>query len=459
MLTKASIASANEINEVLSYSNKKLSLAPHSILGTIVNTLRGIGDTGSNEELIQRSSQVITVTGSHGEKEDYYVQALARITNNTVKVARNTVRPLCLKIVEDVEKENVLNHQLKIYALGSIVQVEPPKLMNDAALINLISRFSDVPATPVNIGKLSDEERGVLITTGAKTLDDAASQFIGNAVPPWINRAFDDVVDIGRLSIQQTLFYFLFTLGIENNRLDSLTYIVEDPELLLKVTELKAALAGQLARYFYSFEHYLKTSKLVIVSDDVTRNAVNSIAVFGPVYRKWIEEKEGSPEAALGFLLATNKGYASLLNGQELFDNPTRFEESYNNQLLAIKNRQLMEDPGIVKDHVHNAVTSYINSPDSNLTEERHVLHSRLAKVIEESHYYGGDNLSTFVIKVICRTIFEERQGKDIKCFLLNADQILKMNPEMDAKQAVYLAVIKFLAAWVKDQLIISKVQ
>jgi hypothetical protein len=186
--------------------------------------------------------------------------------------------------------------------------------------------------------------------------------------------------------------------------------------------------------------------------------SAQALTVFGPTYRNWIRDNGGSTEAALGFLLECKKGNSNKLDDGPLITNPEKFKNIYNMYLQQVKDKSYLEDLGLVKKWVGNAITNYINQPANEQIIDKAALHGKLAVALD-TNYYGGEQLSTFIIKVICRTLFDEESGESIKTFLLESDELLKQNPTMSGTHAVYLATIKMLAAWAREQMSISFVK
>ncbi len=452
MLTTNTLIKANELNDVIKFANKKLSLVPGSHIGELVSTLKSFNETGSDESIINQSVIPGSTTGTHSEIEDRIVNKLSKIMGNIINAAKNEVNPHCRAIIDLIDlhrKERALE---SIGLLGSIEQVEMPKLFLNEMFIELISPYKDNNIEVIkNIDgfmkplkeDFSLEEIRMLLTTDSAGLDTQANDYINLTLSDLDMYSFDYyTINPADYDIPRAVLLFLVLTGLINEKLDKASAIMANGVNKLAILELRGAMAGKIYRYIEQLDNAIKNGE--IISRDTKSNVLKIYKVNGVNYRKWINENGGSPEAVLGYF-ATNMNIFSTHGDLSLRNEPAKYCDLYTNRINHLKTVDLIDDVATVRKTTRDYMTNLFSQlTDINKTE----YHNRLSTVMD-SEFHHANNLHHYVIKVVSLTL---TNSKDVCNFLLNIDNILSEMDTPNMKYAVYIACIRLIAGWITTQ-------
>jgi hypothetical protein len=260
-------------------------------------------------------------------------------------------------------------------------------------------------------------------------------------------------MDIATIPIAECVVLFLVLTGVQNNKIESASAITESSQLNAILAQLRSALAGRVYRDVLLYEEAIKNGDLIARSDflfDDKRSGVDTsrtLLVYGKNYRDWIQNKGGSPEAALGYL-SRNGGLYSLAGNSDLTLNPDIYKEVYTQKIKQAQSKTIISDISLARQITGKYLSDVIRRmEDANRPE----LQSRLKAALEHE-YNGAVTLIPYVIKVVSRTLTD---GNDVKDLLLLIDSILASQAEPNMDYAVYMASITLVGRWLKDQLAI----
>lgn len=450
------IEQASELYSGTLYGGKVIGPIPNSPLASLVSTLSSFNECGSNEEIEFQSLVPGTANGDHTEVENQYAGKIASVINNIIDIAKNVVTPHAINIIDLIEKnkkDKLLNsHGL----LGNIKQIDLPPLLTDDLLLELMSPYKSTPASII-IGSqpiltriredFTDEELLELIKTGSSATDKKILGFI-----KYIDFISDDLyghIDTSLIPVYDAVLYFLLLTGIENEKNDKATALMEDNNTKLIIAKIRAACAGRALREIDTFNYNIKNNQLVskvdFMKDKRESNYENDFLVYGKVYRDWIVNKGGSPEAALGYFSSLSKNGSSV-NVQGLYTDPTYYYQIYERKLSLIKSKDILEDITNIKRTVETYLTNYI----INLEDvDRPALHEKLAKAMD-TEFYGDASLEEYVIKVVSRTL---TIGHDVKNILLEKHSILQSDPNATVEYALFIATIRLVSRFLANQI------
>ncbi len=447
MLYKQSINQANSLLTEFQLANKKITILPQSPIYPIVQAITTVNETGNDEQLYQNSISANIADGTHSEIEEQYKVKLAKILSNIVVTAKNVVNPLVRDILTKIEESRKLKLLSIANLLGNINIVEIPKLLSDDMFLQLISPYKNTP--PVELSKyvnlfdlindtFNQNEIEQLIRTNNVTLDNKLLELLNNN---FSNLNFISLNTSNQLSLNDSVLLFFVLQAIDNQTNDKATSINNVDDNYNKVIELKIAIAGYIYREITAIEEYIKDGEITVRGSFlITNNNSSVLNVYGATYRNWLQTKGGSPEAALGYL-AKNGNIFNYAKDLDLRTNPHKYLEEYERRLNQAKTLNTLEDVKLTRTITRDYLATYI----SQLEDVDHItLQNKLSENLQRE-YYGANQTTMFVTKVVCRTLII---GDEVKNLLLEIDNVLESmeNPDMD--KAVYLAIIRLTARW-----------
>ena len=457
MINEKTINLANQLADGVSYSNARLTSLPNTPLSALVKTLVGYTNNGDDREIIQQSVIQGSIDGSHSVTEEMIASKISTVLGNIVSNAKNVVNPHCRAILDEIEVVRQ-NEALQSAGIGNIIQVDLPAVLTDSIFLELLEPYRNSPTLLVrdtdNIFKIvyhdfTQEERLLLIRTGSANLDAKVSAIIAkNEV---VFSEVQSTVDVGELTLSECIIYFLLLTGIQQDKLDKCASIMVSASDRRIVAELRASIAGRLYRNIERFEANVKDGIIIAQDDFIDRRVVgNCLTVFGTTYRDWIQNKGGSPQAALGYLAEFGNRY-SLANEMKLRNEPASFMEIYENRMRHARSKAILNDIDLVR----RVTANYMVDVVSKMTEvNRPALQARLSDALQHE-YHGAATVRNYVIKVVCRTLTD---GNDTKDILLEIDSILASSESPDLKHAVYIATIRLVARWIASQIKVEAV-
>jgi hypothetical protein len=448
MFTEEQVIAGENLASSLYFAEKKVIPLSNSPLNQLVNTLEGLTDSTSNANIMAMGNS-LAGSNLHGDKETYIVEQVSMILGNILNTAKNIVRPLALKIIEEVGTKRTNRLLDKQNILNNVVYLSLPEILEDDRFLSLIEDFNSNNSIPFKIpelfnaiGSLSSEEMTILMQTGSPTLDKKIADVKMQCCMS------EGVSDPSALSISELIGYFLIFNGFINGRLDSLTSLLENLSVKTAALEARNTVAGQLSRIVTKYNNAIKRGEIITPNIFSSESSSKTCYVFSETYKKWLQEEGGSIEALLGFASVTTNS-VTFYNSSELRDNVEKYTLVYEKKRAVLENVNLLEDVTDVKNCVMDEVASYIGSLEN---VDKTMLYAKL-KEFTDHDYYGGDHLMEFVIKVICR-VFD---WHDIKVFLLEAENLFKSDDNITIERAVYLATVKLIGHWTGQQMQVIK--
>lgn len=454
MLRRYSLSQSEAIVDNVHSNNRSLVPVPGTPLNSLVNSLVSLNETGSADQLFEQSINPGSTMGSHDEIEELAVKQISLIMGNVINMAKNTVRPYSIAILDNIEKERKIKALQATALLGTIKQYEVPALMTDTMFQELIQPFKGSTLSVVeNSGPVMDrvetdftaEELNLLLKTGSTGLDAKALEFANAEV------LFDGAItiqnlEVFKLSLQQCVYLFLLFTGIQNEKNDKASAIMADSANKVIVASIRACTGARIQREMEIVDMAIRNGDLIVSSKFLLgRIDPMVLPVYTVNYQRWIKEKNGSPEAALGFLAK----YGSVNNysaSKELESNPTVFFNEYQQRLKHAQTIASIEDVNLVKRCVREFMANIIVQSDY---DNKPILQQRLNQALERE-YHGGNSVKEFVIKAVARTLTD---GSEVKDLMLEIDNVLESQDTPDMDYAVYLGCVRLIARWLGSQI------
>lgn len=457
MLQLQVVEAADDIIDNLNFSGKRVVPKNATPVNNLVSTLIGLNNAAQISDIVDQSVTAGTAFGSHGAIEKEIVLKISPILANIINTAKNTINPICRDMLSSIEEARQLKALNASNLIGTIEVVEQDPLFSDEMFLELIAPYKDMRVITIsdtqNIFQLldnefSDEEIETLCKTGSASLDTKVVNFL--APISFENLRYQPAqIDVTQLGMSHLTMLFLLAIGIENQRIEKAAMLTSNTDAAYFISLIKSMTGCRLYREIDQMENANKAGMLIVkptVNDRKPNNSV--LSVYGRSYRDWIQNGNGSTEAALGYLAQHGNVY-SPFNDSDLREHPEKYAQIYQGNIQRLKAINVLEDFTTVRETVARVMTDSINA----MTEvDKGQLHRKLAEALSHE-YHGANNLHHYVIKVVCRTL---TNGSDIKDLLLNIDSILVEDQAIEMGSAVNLAIIRLVAKWIASQFIVS---
>jgi len=455
MITRKVLNETSHIVSAATYSGKALMPVQASALDLIFKTLTCINDTGTDERIMDLSIEGNNTFGTHSGYETACVKKIAIVMGNIIDTAKNVVNPHCRAIVKEVEEVRKESALASVGLLGNIKLIEMPSILTDELFTQLLDPYKDtIPFVSSECYELSKRlaedftsaEIEDLIKTGSNLLDAKATEYLKDIISE--ARTIPDAIDTAQLSLPRSILYFLLLTGIQNEKTDKCSALMEDTALRALVAKLRAAIAGKIYRDTLAYDRSISNGEILakVSFNDTDYLARNCLMVYGPNYREWIQNKGGSPEAALGFL-STHGNTSAIDRDLDLRNNPEKYSDIYTMKINQLKAKETLEDITLVRRVTRDYMATLIMGMEG---VDKAAMQLRLTAALEHE-YHGAKYLVQYVIKVVSRTLTE---GSDVKDILLEIDNILHEMKEPDLDYALYIACIRLIARWLKSQIV-----
>lgn len=475
MINPIAMEYGNTLSDNLNLTGVNIQPLSGSVISELVNSLSAFNMNGSDDLISVSSSNGTTTAGDHSSIENVHVINASKIISNIMRVSKNTINPVARLLLSRIESERKIQLLSNSKLLGNIIPVSLDPVYTDTMFQSLIKDYVGVfKETRTNKFRFilkriftelftNEDELRELILIGSKTLDEKINACLTTSL-----KALTDVfitvddLDFEKLTMEQILIVFLITVNILQVKNDKCRILVDNQESNLEVIGLKVAFASTLNFNIGVVTNELSLGKMVANNGILSnRNCCDdpniltlspTLYVYNDAYRTWITKQGGSPEAAMGFLAMVNsdKNFSITIDS-ELINNPAKFKAIYDQKLQVVKSSSMLAEGGLVRRIITDELTTYIID---NIDEvpDKTLYHGRLRTALERE-YYGQNETSSYVIKVVCATLTD---GDDVKNFLLSIDGILKEG-ETDLNTAVFLATVQLIAKWIVMQYKITK--
>lgn len=451
---------SNHLAENAQYNGKCLVPVAGSPISALVSSIAGINESGSNSEIIALSQRANTSVGTHSQITTDIVKGTARILGNIISNARNEVNPKIRQVIEKIEtarKEYAENRA----SLGvTIRQVELSSLLTDEMFTESVRIYSEssrlTPETNQKIqmflkefnNYFTNDEIVELIKTGSAATDERISSFVEPVLSSG-NYLTDATAQNNGIKLQ--VLFFMILTGINNGRLEKAEVLTSDEERSMYIVQLKAAIGRQIHEGIVRFTKAIQRKDVVVPPSIQRPEHDGEILVIGKIYREWIKNGGGSPEAVLGYTINNGNSYnAAAIDS--LRENPARFVTEYERRIQHMRTVGHTNDVDIVNRNVNDCINRMIKDMECE-GNVKAGLRDRLKKHCDAHPYYGKAELQSYVRDLIC-AVFTE--GDQVKRILVEIDSVLGDMDKPDMKYAVYVATNRLVACWIAEQVTID---
>jgi len=485
MINKETAASAIQLSLSMAAQNKVVSSVAGTPLADLVAitidsnrfaTIDVLSDDSSdtvNEFLLSNASTLEHTTSglgdvlsNHDVSMDSYIRSISAAVRNHISFAKNVVAPAVLTMASEVIA--MMGTKKSVASDFSIEVKYLPAPMVNGGFEDSIAKYSGKarfpPENKLRLDDMSFEQLVELIQTGSAAYDKTVAEWLGTKPAKfwtnlWCNvfmgRSCEltsenfDIVDLFKDSkkyIDEALFVYLVARKLYSSPPEktdmSLSRFKEvmSQHLTYAADKLLGAIKGAGDNF--------KNGTLV---NDINRSQ-KSVVVNGNVYTGWIE-LGGTNEVLLG-LLVTNDNFFSVVkideNRQNYLDSWNTYEHMSE---LAEKNKSFVN----FKQYLTIAFGNSMN----NVSQTEHDVVAAMPMVSENIVNYFAENMRMLAIKdmsdvqeVCLRLMTRSRfYYTDAEKLLRGINEAIRINPNIDVRQAALMSMIEYVTDYVVDQM------
>lgn len=478
MLSIKTVRKAEELCGVLDYNSRSLAPKPHTPLSTLIESVQGVDNTVTPEDLVRRSQFQNTVDGTHTELESAIAKKVARIIEAIQRRARVEINPRIKEIIETITEER----ESSVRKLGGEYRIE----MIDIAPVfrdpimdvflkggnELAYNLSDADKNHAEelliqvLDSISDTERLDLIASGSAAFDAKVSTYLAE-------------YDASNAQLKQGLVFtnlpsmlasFLTITSLLNGRLDKASAFLNGDEDRTVMLRVRNVLVARISRGLEAIDSATRrgdllwkgtmTPGLASTSEPSTPKERRVIRVLGPNYRTWVKGL-GSPEALYGFYARYGDRVPSMAQIKELRDAPEQFLVDYQARQRTATLKAQANDHRTVQQVTQNLCRQHIldhieDLEGTDVDGTRTALMQNLAEARKLPYVSDRDSdILNYVRSVVCRVWAPD---SDVEMVLCEMDRVSELqdeglSEEQAVQQARYLTFTRLAARWVVAQL------
>lgn len=429
-------------------------------------------ESDSDIETVFQGLEAITKSNveqnsQHDLQINALVDQLSRLVTTHVGFAKNVVKPLVVDFAKSVQdylqtykpKSASENFELKVF--------NAPELIYDESFLDTLKPYQGktvlVPDLRFKLAFKTEEELLGMVVFGSERVDQLIIKWHSEQDENFLSRVYNsffssentkDIITyqgIDKLTITDRMSYALAILLLSNKLMNNADGSDENINLQThKATALQyMSYAGALlVDCINKYALMVKTNQLVIYSDQFKK----LVAVNGLVYREWLNEG-GSPEVILGYLISGDqrgskeyintkrdvylKGWNSYISFYEV-DQSNRFIDYFKDYLLSQFTLSLKEGVEAQEEYALKNPNYYTNVADSAKQYVNNLSKDQIQDVYAIS------------LMLVAGVRFYYTPAFNI---LSDINEVAKVNPEVDVREAALLAVVNYISDYFASQI------
>ena len=440
-------------------------------VGQYPNPTRGGDNASTPSELILRGSLLKDQFGicQHDVVMDEVVEVVAASVRRNLDLAKDTINPIVKQVLADVEAHTAAANSTTPTAI-EIFPVNYHPIWNSPVLTEMVARYQEIEHHPVALTEIVPypTDRNSLLElakTGASRFDQEITELFGTIDDDMLSGIYNavwgsegsrrasnlgDLLGAGDITVLQMLHYGQATSILVH--LWSRKLLQEPPEGVNKsIDEYRSYMADIVSQSGRNITAILKRRENAIQAKQLVGSWPSglsqlglkpiTILVNGDVYSRWLEEG-GEPDVILGsFITTQERGYTALLEGKETY------ARDWARQYRILSTTQRLEAVNTFTDGLRQSMARQINGIDpSVVVVSREQLHKQLELVLGRLGAKAQTRLYENVRRVVCETLFPHTLGLQI---LKAIDAVSEQYPDIDVREAAFLATIEVVALWV----------
>lgn len=396
-----------------------------------------------------------------GQESDHSIRMresaslLARVLNNTLDLAQNTVTPMIQRVFDKIGE----TIDSKLQAAGcplELVQQRPDPIFNSVYLVESVARYKQQPRqVPLRSLGLEIGDVNARLTTGHQGMDEQLAGFVERHGQDFVTSVWNQLFNsapassmdvFGRTSQadEAVLAYFYAAKALQE--------VPAGLDLELSAwrqycSSLLAAAGATICAYLDERVLAQKFGQLVLAWPSEPE-PLGKIVVDGDKYQNWLAQG-GAPE----LIFATAYGDRKF-DPQTMLDRAEKLRVEWDRTMSLYTTTINYKRFDALVEGLRGALSTEINAlPENQLSSTREIAHTRLREIAHAAKLGDLQNLWAFVRHAVCATLFSQT---DIESLLLAIDEQGKSRPETPTRELALYATIEIVAKWLFDQLTVD---
>lgn len=391
-------------------------------------------------------------------------KTISNMVAASLNFARNTVNPLVREIVA-AAKEEQSRHLVSDLVTTPIVMIELDDVYSDGMLDSILDRSRTVRAGAVPLSaSMAEMIFNDLTTDSFLELIKLNSSNFDAKVAKLVSSLGSDVLEIVKSTLisqngtglykfsyqdNSSFLAMLTVLGVKNGNHRGLTNLTPQDHL-----DLNNALDyfGYRVNLLIEFHNKNVSTNRLISAQDSTGS---QICVIGEVYRKWLAEKNGSPEAILGYMANCRNESMISSTMDQLYETPEVFKGVYDRISRTNLSVGRLNGNRATDTCIRTILSRHIQQTYSENPETRRAMVAKLVDAVDRSPYNHTLPLDMHALRIVCATLNETEN--DAFEILTTMRGYLSDNPTATTEEAALVSASKIVGRWAASQMVIIK--
>lgn len=484
MLSSYAVTSAMPLAEDLASKSLAVHAKPNTVLSELDRVTNGMLlnsgiltktddlDTAGFAKLLENATFNFDTPTQHDAMMDGFLNDVKAAVSSHLKFAKNVVKPL---VMDYAERFQIYMQSAQCPGPESQYNVETfelPQPLEDMVFLETVKKYQDIKnidairpqtACPIQIG--NDEELLNFILTGDGEVDKhIAAWYTSTKQEGYAEVAKKLMFSPGALAdafrnrlqpqcnMNEALIIFLVANAVYNKE----TGLSDDVQMSTAaknnlVAEYRNFAGAVLAAYMNHLDLLVKNQTVVLEVSSSTK----TICVFGPVFRKWLED--GGRTEFLFALLSLGLEYRTI---EKLKENEVRLQKEWESYSLFYHNAQANQRLNTAKVGLKLTFSLLMNEPTEDEKEyiQTHgnhtaVVNKLLGEMIDELKPSDIEQIYMTAMKVICRCRF---YYTDAEFILSEIEEVARINPDVDPNEAALIATVHYIVDYLCDQMFVT---
>lgn len=413
---------------------------------------------------IVQSTDDKAMASEHSMEMGALVDQLGELVTSHISYAKNTVRPLVVKFAETLQQFQEMNKAPDASSSFNVIQINVPDVLLDSTFLGSIEYYDGksilAPSKTINLPSKSEEEVKELLSTGTTRVDNLINEWVlsipqGKLQDIWNSFFGSGGGNMYFTSVQSTNHFeaahvALAVLLISNKLFNEVSAGSNESLSGYKsiIGEYREWAGALLSSCLKRIAGSVKNKQLVISMDAQNRSAV----VNGVTYSEWLKEG-GKPEVIFGMIA----GGRFISQRSEIDEKASELESGWYSYCSYYKTIEANLKFSQFKDQLLNQfISSYV---DQDEVEKDYLLKNPSIKEASLELYKkeilgmkSSDmaDIYQLALNAIAKCRFGYTSAFQI---LSDINEVGKLNPNIDVREAALLAAVNYLSTYVASQI------
>lgn len=472
MIRESAIKSAIPFAEKLQANGIRISPKPNTELYELVRLSQPTIDFNVDvdnfsvdafTQYVVNTTNDNTVASEHSMEMGALVDQLSELVTSHISYAKNVVKPLVSKFAETLMQYKEMAKAPDAASSFNVIQVNLPELLIDSAFLGTLEYYDGksilAPSKSINLDAKTEDEIKEMLTTGTGRVDNLIKEWVltipqGVLTNVW-NSFFSQNGGLYYSEVQRSNHFeaahiALITLLLSNKLFNEVQAGTNESLSGYKntIAEIREWAGALLSNCLKRIATSIKTKQLVLTMDTMKKTAV----VNGVTYNEWLKEG-GKPEIIFGLIASGNfisqcdaidakakeleTSWYSYCNYYKTIEANLEFS-NFKDQLLAQFGNSYADQDDVEKQYL-------LKYP--NIKESSFELYKKEVQAMRTSDMADVYQLALVAIAK-CR--FGYTSAFQI---LSDINEVGKLNPNSDVREAALLAAVNYLSSYVATQI------